>query len=87
MKRMNKQSGQALAFTAVGLVALLGFAGLAMDMGLLRYAKRLQQTAADGVALAEAKERDSFGSINAPAATGASTSNGFASPNVVLNAG
>src|SRR5690349_4245777 len=83
--RYNKESGQALAFAAVGLVALLGFAGLAMDMGLLRFEKRLQQTAADGIALAEAKELNFFGSVDGPTATNASTSNGFASPSFVQN--
>src|SRR5579862_8146498 len=83
--RYNKQSGQALVFAAVGLVALLGFAGLAMDMGLLRYEKRLQQTAADGIALAEAKELNFFNSVDAPTATNSSASNGFASPSFVQN--
>lgn len=84
--KYHKQSGQALVFAAAGLVVLLGFAGLAMDMGLLRYQKRLQQTAADGVALAEAKELNFFGSVNNPAATNASASNGFANPTIVQNA-
>jgi hypothetical protein len=83
--RRNEQSGQALAFVAAGLVVLLGFAGLAMDMGLLRYERRLQQTAADGVAVAEAKELSFFGSVDSPTATNSSASNGFGSPNIVLN--
>ena len=41
-------------FAAVGLVVLMGFAGLGIDMGMLRYQKRLQQTAADSGALAGA---------------------------------
>jgi hypothetical protein len=53
MKRKN-EAGQALVFAAVGLAVLMGFAGLGIDMGMLRYQKRLQQTAADSGALAGA---------------------------------
>ena len=52
--RLNKQSGQVLVGTAVALVVLCMFAGLAMDMGVLRYQKRIQQTAADAAAIAGA---------------------------------
>ena len=48
MNIRNKQSGQILVGTAAALVVFLGVAGLAMDMGALRYQRRLQQTAADG---------------------------------------
>jgi hypothetical protein len=50
MKRKN-QSGQALVFFALVMTVLLGFAGLAIDMGVLRYERRLQQTAADAAAI------------------------------------
>jgi Putative Flp pilus-assembly TadE/G-like len=53
MNRKN-QSGQALATMAIAMVVLAGFAGLAMDMGTLRYQKRLQQSAADAAAIAGA---------------------------------
>lgn len=53
MNRRN-QSGQALVTTAIAMVVLAGFAGLALDMGTLRYQKRLQQSAADAAALAGA---------------------------------
>src|SRR5579864_5051399 len=80
----RKQSGQVLAGFAVTLVVLLGFAGLAIDMGTLRYEKRLQQTAADAAATAGAQNLQ-FAVINGNAAgtgvtTGAqvaSTQNGF----------
>ena len=52
--RHKSEAGQALAVTAVALVALIGFAGLGVDMGMLRYEKRLQQTAADAAAIAGA---------------------------------
>ncbi len=48
------ESGQALVLTVAALVALLGALGLAIDMGVLRYDKRLQQTAADAAAIAGA---------------------------------
>src|SRR5579862_8001280 len=80
----RKQSGQVLAGFAVTLVVLLGFAGLAIDMGTLRYDKRLQQTAADAAAIAGAQNLQ-FAVINGNAAgtgvgTGAQTAatqNGF----------
>jgi uncharacterized membrane protein len=47
----NNQAGQALVFVALALVVLLGFAGLSVDMGVLRHERRLQQTAADAAAI------------------------------------
>lgn len=74
MNRKN-EAGQALVFTAVGLVALLGFVGLGIDMGVLRYQKRLQQTAADGAALAGATNLTFGGVITG--GQNAAISNGF----------
>src|SRR5579862_6156859 len=54
--RRNKEAGQVLFTTAAALVVLLGFTGLAIDTGVLRYEKRLQQTAADAAALAGAND-------------------------------
>jgi uncharacterized membrane protein len=54
MKIRNKQSGQVLVSAAIALVVLMGFAGLAFDRGILRYQRRLQQTAADAGAVAVA---------------------------------
>jgi putative Flp pilus-assembly TadE/G-like protein len=49
------EAGQALVFAVVALgLLLLGFAGLGIDMGYLRYVKRLQQTAADAAAISGA---------------------------------
>jgi hypothetical protein len=74
MKRKN-EAGQALVFAAVGLVVLMGFAGLGIDMGMLRYQKRLQQTAADAGALAGANNLGK-GGVTA-GAQNASSLNGF----------
>lgn len=75
MRRKN-EAGQTLVFTAVGLVALLGFVGLGIDMGVLRYQKRLEQTAADGAALAGATNL-AFGGV-VTGGQNAAISNGFA---------
>ena len=71
----KNEAGQALVFTAVGLVALLGFVGLGIDMGVLRYQKRLQQTAADGAAIAGATNL-TYGGVQTGAQNSAA-SNGF----------
>jgi Flp pilus assembly protein TadG len=72
----NNQAGQVLVSAALMLVVLLGFAGLGIDMGIIRYQKRLQQSAADSAAIA--------GATNLPPYTGyqtagqnAAASNGF----------
>ena len=54
--RRKSEAGQALAVTVVAMVALIGFAGLGVDMGMLRYEKRLQQSAADAAAIAGAND-------------------------------
>ena len=76
MKRKS-ESGQALVLAALALVVLIGFAGLAIDMGVLRYQKRLQQSAADAAALAGASNlASSSGGVTA-GAQNASATNGF----------
>jgi Putative Flp pilus-assembly TadE/G-like len=75
MRRFARNSGQALVAATVGLVALIGATGLAVDMGYLRYQKRLQQSAADSAAIAGAAEVG-YGSV-AGAAQQDSTLNGF----------
>jgi hypothetical protein len=53
----KKESGQALVFGVVALgIVIMGFAGLGIDVGMMRYDKRLQQTAADNAALAGAAQ-------------------------------
>ena len=75
----NNERGQALAITALAVTLLMGFAGLAVDMGALRYQKRLQQTAADAAAIAGAANmagsETSAGII--AGAQSASATNGF----------
>jgi Predicted membrane protein len=77
--KTNKQSGQALVTAAFAIVVLAGFAGLAIDMGALRYERRLQQTAADGAALAGASNITYSGVSTA--AQNAAAQNGFTDNN------
>ena len=54
--KRRREAGQTLAFVTFGLVAFLTAAGLAVDMGYLRYERRLMQAAADSAALAAATD-------------------------------
>lgn len=83
MKR-NRESGQALVFVAVGLVVLIGFVGLGIDMGVLRFQRRVQQNAADAAAIAEANDLG-YSGINTTAAQSAVANNGFAGATVNFN--
>ena len=73
MKRKN-ESGQALVITAIALVALVGFVGLGIDMGAMRYQKRLQQTAADAAAIAGATNL-TYGGVQTGAQNAAAANN------------
>src|ERR1700690_3214147 len=53
-RRRNKEAGQALLIAGLVLVVLMMAAGLSIDMGYLRYERRLAQTAADSAAIAGA---------------------------------
>lgn len=52
--RRNREAGQSLITTAICLVFLLAMMGFGIDIGILRYEQRIQQTAADAAALAGA---------------------------------
>ncbi|MBB6142651.1 hypothetical protein HNQ77_000589 [Silvibacterium bohemicum] len=54
--RLADDRGQTLVVAALCMVVLLGFMGLAIDIGNLRYQKRALQTVADAAALAAAIE-------------------------------
>lgn len=73
--RRKQEAGQALVLAAVGLVALIGFTGLGIDMGAMRYQKRLQQTAVDAAAIAGATNL-TYGGVQT-GAQNASAGNGF----------
>ncbi|TXT39403.1 MAG: Flp pilus assembly protein TadG [Planctomycetota bacterium] len=62
-RRANDRRGGILPLTAVTLVAVLGFAALAVDVGFMTQTKSQMQAAADGAALAAALEMpDGWGS-------------------------
>jgi len=56
MIKRRGEAGQTIYIVAAGLFALIGAAGLAVDIGYLRYEKRLIQSAADSAALAAATD-------------------------------
>ncbi len=73
----KREAGQALIAAAAILgIVLMGFAGLGIDMGYMRYQKRLEQTAADSAALAGAAELLYSSAYNAAAQHDA-VANGF----------
>jgi Flp pilus assembly protein TadG len=53
-KTLRNQNGQALIITLISFTVLLGFVGLAVDVGYMFYIKRQLQVAADAAALAGA---------------------------------
>jgi Putative Flp pilus-assembly TadE/G-like len=73
--RNKSEKGQAIVVMAFALVGLLAFMALAVDVGFLRYEKRLLQTAADAAAIAGAAEL-SYGDVTS-AADSDSAANGF----------
>jgi Flp pilus assembly protein TadG len=74
--RRKSEGGQALILAALALVVLLASAGVAVDMGVARYEKRLQQSAADAAALAGASNL-TYGGVTA-GALDAAQRDGFA---------
>jgi Flp pilus assembly protein TadG len=76
--KRRSEAGQTLALVAFGMVTFLAAAGLAVDMGYMRYEKRLMQSAADSAALAAAIDQNlgEVGMANADAQAVA-TANGF----------
>jgi hypothetical protein len=56
MRRARGERGQILALVALALVALLGIAAFAIDVGYAYYAKRQLQSATDAAALAGAQD-------------------------------
>jgi Putative Flp pilus-assembly TadE/G-like len=82
MSGLVDESGQSLVLGSVCIVTLLAFAGLAIDVGQIRYAKRQMQAAVDAAALAGAIEMSTCGSTSdcsamTTAAKAALSENGF----------
>jgi len=77
------QKGQTLLATAAAMVVLMGFLGLGIDMGVLRYEKRLQQSAADAAAIAGASDLAPYSGVTT-AAQAALATNGFPGASTLL---
>lgn len=79
--RRNSESGQVLPLIAICLAALMGFGGMAVDVGYWRYHQREQQSAADAAALGGAQQLIFSGCPNQTAAQTAAqndaSNNGF----------
>jgi len=56
MVKRRSEAGQSLFFVAFALFGIIAAAGLAIDMGYLRYERRLMQTASDSAAFAAAMD-------------------------------
>src|ERR1700751_4225392 len=87
MRFVRDERGQSLIMTAVSLTALLGFCGLAADVGALFHAQRQLQIAADAGATAAAMAM-SYGqssSTDAAAAQTAAINNGWSGATLVTN--
>jgi Flp pilus assembly protein TadG len=82
MVETRTDGGQGLALVALAMIVVLGFLGLGIDLGYLRYMKRQLQGVADAAALAGATELSYCGGMNncsalTTAAQSALTENGF----------
>jgi len=82
MRRNLGQRGAILPLVAICLAVLMGFAGMAVDVGYLQYQQRQQQNATDAAAIGGAQTLAFSNCGNSGAATTAaqsdSASNGFA---------
>ena len=90
MGKNRKDAGQAIVLVALGMVVVLGFLGLGLDLGYLRSMKRQVQKLADAAAIAAAGEITYCGGTSncsalTTAAQSALTENGFATSTLVTN--
>ncbi len=80
--KSNKEGGQILPLIAVALAVLMGFAGIAVDVGYLEERQQSQQTATDAAAAGGAEALLHAGCPNPAAASGAAlydaANNGYA---------
>ena len=79
MKIRKDETGQVLVLTALSMTLMLGFVGLAVDVGMLFHAKRNMQIAADAAALAGALDYkyNASPSLAVAAAQNAALANGI----------
>lgn len=67
--RSTGESGQVLPLVALALAVLMGFGGLAVDVGYLKYQYREQQNATDAAALGAARQLASVQCVDSAATT------------------
>ena len=87
VQALRDEGGQTLIFAALCFSILLGFVGLAVDVGLMFNARRLMQAAADSAAIAGAEEVN-YGDVTAAARADAAlngVTNGANSAVVAVN--
>ena len=77
-RRRPRDSGQSFVMTAICLTVLVGFAGLAADVGYMFHQRRRMQTAADSAAMAGALQVYRGASDYQAAGWADATTNGFA---------
>jgi Flp pilus assembly protein TadG len=79
MKRLKGHcAGQIIALTSISMIAVIGFAALAVDIGYMYSTRRSMQTAADAAAIAGANALQSSNSASyQQAASDVATLNGF----------
>ena len=85
MKILRDESGQTLIFVALSLTCILGFVGLATDVGAMFHFKRNLQIAADSAAVAGAWQLKLSGTSVTSAAKAAATANGITTGVTVNN--
>lgn len=77
---LRRTSGQALAFVAIAIIAFLGIAGLAVDLGSWYRTKTQLQGSADATALAAAQKLPNAFAVNMVAHEYAELNEGSGSP-------
>lgn len=78
MRLRGNSSGQLLVLTSISLIALIGFAAIAVDIGYMYTTRRAMQTAADAAAIAGANALQSTNNANyQQAASDVATLDGF----------
>jgi len=80
MLLLKEESGQTLVVAALGMILILGFIALVVDVGLVFHARRSMQAAADAGAVAAALDYQYNGSVTSAESAGctAASANGLA---------
>src|SRR5437879_3658900 len=83
--RSHDRYGAVLPLVLISLVALLGFAALAIDLGMMAVARSQCQTAADAAAMAGARSLNGDTTTNNNAAGATTTATTTAGENTILS--